>query len=32
MGGEKRKRGRGRSMRAAGFCDPCVCLGVFLLL
>jgi hypothetical protein len=35
-GGTKRGEGkagfRGRDMSVAGFCDPCVCLGVFLLL
>jgi hypothetical protein len=31
-GGWARVGGWGRGMRAAGFCGPCVCLGVFLLL
>jgi hypothetical protein len=26
------KRGRGRGVGAAGFCGPCVCLGVFFML
>jgi hypothetical protein len=31
-GGTKGGNGWGRGMEAAGFCGPCVCLGVFMLL